>query len=311
MTYPVTPGVAEKFPSETPVVGKFKIKEKRDANLFHRHPLNHEFPGIQNLMPKTRQLCRQQPIFQRPKRETTECLTLPTGEVLKVDLDRGVKWSKAKEKWCAKTMFEGKKWTLGYFTDKKDANQAYMDAIKSKQQGCVKDHLEKVGARITVGSRGPSKKPKREYEFYAESPVLAKELSFKPSTQRPAYSLGGVTHKKRRGRPKKSLTRPNDLWRPIRPIPGRRSWSPYHGSSRSRSPHSPVKQEPSWGNAVKWETSWHDFAPGIKQEQWDPPRTPPSRTSSHGPDETSINKNAEEMPLLEVASILVKMKRSG
>merc|ERR1712034_283162 len=151
----------------------------------------------------------------------------------------------------------GKKWTLGYFPDKKDANKAYMGAIRAKQEGLIKEHLERIGARITVGSRGPSKRPKREFEFYADTPVLAKELAFRPNQARPAYSLGGVTHKKRRGRP-------------IRPRPGHnraRSWSPYNPTMAhsARSP-SCVKSEPEWPSPIKLEPedrlSLPDASPG-------------------------------------------------
>jgi len=296
---------AEKVPSERPVIGKFKIKREKEEN-FVSHPLNREFPGIHRLMPKTKQVhvARQQPVYQKPKNEA-EILTLANGEILKIDLDRGVKWSKAKEMWCAKTMFEGKKWTLGYFPDKKDANKAYMGAIRAKQENLIKEHLERIGARITVGSRGPSKRPKREFEFYADTPVLAKELAFRPNQARPAYSLGGVTHKKRRGRPKKFLK--TQTWRPIRPRPGHnraRSWSPYNPTMAhsARSP-SRVKSEPP--SPIKLEP----------EDRLSLPDASPGQTSSMPVQNHSSIKVKQEPrdsnELQDIANILVGMKRSG
>jgi len=71
------------------------------------------------------------------------------GNQLKVDLDRGVKWSKSKCKWVAKTMYAGTKFTLGYFREKRLAEQAYLLAVDAKRNGRIKEHLLKVGARYT------------------------------------------------------------------------------------------------------------------------------------------------------------------
>merc|ERR1712096_545211 len=281
------------------------------------HPLNRESPGIHHLMPATQQRYRQQPVFQPSKRDRTGTITLPGGEILKIDLDRGVKWSKAKQKWCAKTMYDGKKWTLGYFIDKRYANNSYMSAIKAKRLGHIKEHLEEVGARVTVGSRGPSKKPKQEFESFA--PVLSKELSFKQNQQRPAYSLGGVTHKKRRGRPRKHLKNPAELWKPIRPRPmhpsnrantrfsqARAQWSPYPGRS---TPGSPVKMEPDWDSPVK-----RGRTDAYRRESFPKPLKPLPRLSM-GPDVT-IKKEPDwagngNASVRDVANILVGMKRAG
>lgn len=71
------------------------------------------------------------------------------GSLLKVDLDRGVKWSKSKCKWVAKTMYAGTKFTLGYFREKRLAEQAYLLAVDAKRNGRIKEHLLKIGARYT------------------------------------------------------------------------------------------------------------------------------------------------------------------
>merc|ERR1712098_714717 len=71
------------------------------------------------------------------------------GNQLKVDLDRGVKWSKSKGKWLAKTMYAGTKFTLGYFREKRLAEQAYLLAVDAKRNGRIKEHLLKIGARYT------------------------------------------------------------------------------------------------------------------------------------------------------------------
>lgn len=71
------------------------------------------------------------------------------GNKLKVDIDRGVKWSKSKGLWVAKTMYAGTKFTLGYFSDKDRAEKAYLSAVDAKRQGTIKEHLLRIGAEYT------------------------------------------------------------------------------------------------------------------------------------------------------------------
>lgn len=73
------------------------------------------------------------------------------GNQLKVDIDRGVKWSKTNCKWVAKTMYAGTKFTLGYFADKRIAERAYLAAVDAKRNGTIKNHLLNIGAEYTDG----------------------------------------------------------------------------------------------------------------------------------------------------------------
>merc|ERR1711964_52872 len=63
----------------------------------------------------------------------------------------------ARNQWSAKTMHRSKKYTLGYFADKQSAVDAYMMAVRAKSNGTIDSHLETIGAKVTVGSRGPNK----------------------------------------------------------------------------------------------------------------------------------------------------------
>merc|ERR1711964_152853 len=63
----------------------------------------------------------------------------------------------ARNQWSAKTMHRSKKYTLGYFVDKQSAVDAYMMAVRAKSNGTIDSHLETIGAKATVGSRGPNK----------------------------------------------------------------------------------------------------------------------------------------------------------
>merc|ERR1712098_383807 len=83
--------------------------------------------------------------------------------------DKAIKWSKAHQQWCAKTIHHGAKYTLGYFPTQADALNAYIAAILAKKNGTIVRHLQHVGARVMPGSRGRNR-PKPDLSRKTESP---------------------------------------------------------------------------------------------------------------------------------------------
>jgi len=119
------------------------------------------------------------------------------GKQLKVDLSRGVKWSNTKNAWCAKTMFAGKKYTLGYFRDEELANQAYLFAVDAKRRGTIKEHLIRIGAHPPPETgkrkRGRPRKYPRPEDLKKQKQLL------------PRY--GSQAHKKLNSMPNDALLR--------------------------------------------------------------------------------------------------------
>jgi len=136
------------------------------------------------------------------------------GKELKVDLSRGVKWSNTKQAWCAKTMFAGKKYTLGYFRDEELANQAYLFAVDAKRRGTIKDHLIRIGAHPPPELNVPGKRKRGRPRKYPRPEDVKKQKQLLPR-------YGSQAHKKLNSMPKPLLRMPAA---PARPNPA--GWIP-------------------------------------------------------------------------------------
>jgi len=117
----------------------------------------------------------------------------PEGNGLKVDIERGVKWSKTRCKWVAKTMFAGTKFTLGYFTDRSLAEHAYLEAVEAKKDGKIKSHLQRIGAeytdalgRVQIQQRRGRGRP-RKHAITQGQTLWGRQKS--PSPTRPQYPM--------------------------------------------------------------------------------------------------------------------------
>jgi len=157
------------------------------------------------------------------------------GKELKVDLSRGVKWSNTKQAWCAKTMFAGKKYTLGYFRDEELANQAYLFAVDAKRRGTIKDHLIRIGAHPPPELNVPGKRKRGRPRKYPRPEDVKKQKQLLPR-------YGSQAHKKLTSMVPKPLLR-----MPVaQPRPNPTGWIP--NRAKAVAPGANMFQKPRTGS---------------------------------------------------------------